>query len=280
LTVAPSSFFHRLACRAATNLFLPQRKEFAYLACGKGITCPHNKKRNIPANLDARPTFLVNLEKLPVFDPSEEELSQILADVSSLNDDYADNSGTIHIPDGADVKEILARHPRCHVMLAIMRTEAIPLTQDTDNNPNARKLVKSLRRVGERIRKPSALGAAAKKQKTQQKGRRRNCQKCEWKEEGGTFEEHYTCVLQQVKYDATSRLIALTASDPAMGRNGSSRSFFFRPLYLETRCYGVSFTVHANTLCLYTFSPWCQVSDAYSGSPWSDHNCVSGSFSS
>ena len=158
LTAAPSLFCHRLAWRAAANVLGPRRKEFVYQCC-KEIECYHHKKHNIRVKPDARPVFLVDLENIPEFDPSEEGLSQLRAEILSLNDDYADNSGAIHIPDGEDVKE----HPRCHVALAIMRTRAIPLSQDTDDCYDAKKLTKDFRGVGER-----AQGPSTKNQTTQQ----------------------------------------------------------------------------------------------------------------
>jgi hypothetical protein len=45
LTVAPSSFFYRLCCRAAANLL--SLKEFPFQTCRRGTACPHNKKPHV-----------------------------------------------------------------------------------------------------------------------------------------------------------------------------------------------------------------------------------------
>jgi hypothetical protein len=174
VSVAPSSFFFRLCSRAAANLFKPPKK-FAHQTCKNGTNCPHYNIRNIHRSPDA-PAFFENLTQLPDFNPTEDELTQLINEIRTMNDDQANQFGTVHIVDG-DNKFISAQDPRAHVALAIMRSGARSLTKDTDgdldddpNAPNAQTQSTSLREH-----------SPADSDDLQDE-----------------FDEHYICVLQKV----------------------------------------------------------------------------------
>jgi hypothetical protein len=128
LTVAPSSFFCRLASRAAANVMGPPEK-FAFQACHLGPECPRSKKRNLSRTVDVIASFN-DLTEVPEFNPNDEELAQLLTDARIRNDDRADNSGVVQSGAGRDE---LSNHPRVHIALQIMRTVATSLSQDTDD---------------------------------------------------------------------------------------------------------------------------------------------------
>jgi hypothetical protein len=189
LTVAPSSFFYRLACRAAANLSSP--KEFPFQRCIHGDGCGHAKKRNFSPSVDV-PGLFSKPEELPGFKPTSDELALLTSDNRLLNDDHADNSGRINA-DALDPIAEFSKHPRAHVALAIIRSGAESLKDDADDDPVAKGLMASPRRLSDR-RQPNATfdTAGLEEQFSPQL-----CQ--EWKWTGGDeFEEHYVCVLQQV----------------------------------------------------------------------------------
>jgi hypothetical protein len=156
LSVAPSTFFYRLCCRAAANV-LKEPKRFEYQTCKNGVACSHNKRRDIRRSLDM-PIFFDTLKELPQFNPNPEEFKQLLADIRILNDDQADNSGPIHTQVNHN-EQFFAEHPCARVALAIMRTGAISLAQDTNGDVPDTQM--------------QTMG-------------------------GNDFEEHYACVLRQV----------------------------------------------------------------------------------
>jgi hypothetical protein len=102
----------------------------------------------LSTNVDVS-TFFDKLDEVPNFDPSEEEVRKLLADIRMLNDDVADNSGVI--PPNATA-EALEYHPRVHVTLAIARTGAVPLSTDTYDDPVAAKQARTLHRSSTRPR--------------------------------------------------------------------------------------------------------------------------------
>jgi hypothetical protein len=162
LSVASSSFFSRLCSRAAANSSFPPKK-FGYEICKKQINCPHYKARNICQSPDA-PGFFENLTTLPDFNPNDDELTQLIADIRTINEDGSDELGPIDLDNG-DIKSCLALQPRAHLALAIIRSEAKVLTQDMDADTDSDDL-----------------------------------QECEdWtRKKGDEFEEHYSHVLRKV----------------------------------------------------------------------------------
>jgi hypothetical protein len=195
LTVAPSSFFYRLCSRAAANVVAQgpiELEPFKFQACTKGPRCRHAKKGYTRKTIDV-PSFFDELTRLPDFDPSDEELARLLSDLRVYNDDHGDKSGPLI---GGD-KDALANHPHVHVALAIMRTGAVPLQEDKDDDPVAQSQSEGERRIGTRNR-TSALSVAAEAQTSPEDDDLKDCRNWKW-EGGSSFDEHYTCVLQQVK---------------------------------------------------------------------------------
>jgi hypothetical protein len=195
LTVAPSSFFYRLCSRAAANVVSQgpiELEPFDLQACTKGPKCRHAKKSYTRKTIDV-PSFFDELTRLPDFDPSDEELARLLSDLPVYNDDHGDKSGPLI----GDDKATLAKHPHVHVALAIMRTGAVPLQEDKDDDPVAQSQSQDGHRMSTRNRRP-ALSVAAGAQRSRKDDGSKDCSN--WKSEGGcSFDEHYTCVLQQVK---------------------------------------------------------------------------------
>lgn len=194
LTVAPSSFFYRLCSRAAANVVSQgpiELETFDFQTCRKGPKCRHAKKRYTRKTIDI-PSFFEGLTQLPDFDPSDEELARLLSDLRVYNDDHGDKSGALI----GDDKVTLAKHPWVHVALAIMRTGAVPLEEDKDDDPVAQSQSQSSRRMGTRTRRP-ALSVDAEAQRSRNDGSK-DCRHWKW-EGGSSFDEHYTCILQQVK---------------------------------------------------------------------------------
>jgi hypothetical protein len=79
-----------------------------------------------------RDSTLPERSMLPEFDPSDAEYAQLISDLRISNDDHGDKSG----PLDADDMEALVKHPRVHVALSIMRTGAVSLVEDNDDDPN------------------------------------------------------------------------------------------------------------------------------------------------
>jgi hypothetical protein len=188
LNVAPSSFFYQICRRAAANVLGPP-KEFAYKTCKGGIKCPRSKKLDIRPTLDP-PTFIESLTQLPDFDPNEEELNELLANVRIPNRDKADNSCTVCLRN-SESQHILVGHPGAHVVLAIMRTGARSFMQDINDDLVAQK--------------QSELADSLQ-----------DYQASTWTG-GNEFEEQYTCVMQQVNQYTYSTSIFLISSDPGLG---------------------------------------------------------------
>jgi hypothetical protein len=196
LTAAPSSFFYHLACRAAANIFrIP--KPFDYQTCIRGSTCQHIRKVrpfNTEDDVDV-PTFFGKLDEVPNFDPNEEEVAKLLADIRMLNDDGADESGPLS---SNDTSGELAKHPRVHVALAIMRTGAVSLSEDIHDDPVAASLAHTPRRISECIRDsaPSVEAIETGEEGEEHLLNQVDCRKYSY--EGLPDDKHEVFILQQV----------------------------------------------------------------------------------
>jgi hypothetical protein len=187
LTAAPSTFFFHLGCYAAVNTMLgPRSKTFDYQTCRLGTDCLHFRNRSFRRSVDV-PMFFDKLDEAPSFDPSEEEAQNLLADIRLLNDDSADNSGVISQNTST---ELLAKHPRIHVALAINRTGAVSLSEDTHDDPVAAKQARTPRRSSARLQSsPSRVEGAEEIPDI-------DCQDYSFE---GSSNEHSVFILQQVK---------------------------------------------------------------------------------
>jgi hypothetical protein len=186
LTAAPSTFFFHLGCYAAVNTMRGPRP-FDYQTCHRGTDCPHSRKRPFRRNVDV-PMFFHKLDDAPNFDPSEEEVQKLLADICLLNDDSADDSGIIPLN---STTESLAKHPRIHVALAILRNGAAPLSEDTHDDPVAAKQGHTPRRSSTRLRNSASRVEVAKEIPDTV-----DCQNYSFE---GSADEHSVFILQQVK---------------------------------------------------------------------------------
>jgi hypothetical protein len=228
LSIASSSFFSRLCSRAAANSSFPPKK-FGYEICKKRINCPHYRAPDVRQSPDAT-GFFENLTALPDFNPNDDELTQLIADIRTINDDESDELGPINLDD-SDSKSGLALQPRAHLALAIIRSEARVITQDMDVDTDSDDL-----------------------------------QECEdWtRKKGDEFEEHYSRVLRKV----TRYLYQFRSTNSiglGLGGNGSQRSHYFSNIYFETCCDCLSLTIRTDTICVHTFPSWGEKSYPHSG---------------
>lgn len=202
LTAADGTFIYRLVARAATS------SGFNYQTCTSGVECSHWKFKNripsISATVnDGSDDFYKRLTAPRPFNPSSNELNILLRDPRVLLDNVGDERPVLPFPtiippsqSLQDATTVLENYPRVKVALEILRTGAYPLKDDVCSRDAAAKKYTSM------PENPAELPRRSTRPKPEKRTAATlpvDCKKYSWENKDGSFNQHFTYVLQQVQ---------------------------------------------------------------------------------